>query len=113
MTIYITFLVIVFETSGILMNINTDLTLPYFASTYPSLSLQTSLVYSIFLSISHRLVWKQRNVFPIWKSSITIRFMYLPVKSIDVGLKASFVESILCKSGTNSGGIEEKASLDK
>lgn len=37
----------------------------------------------------------------------------LPVKSIAVGLKDSFEESILFNSGTNSGGIEEKASLDK
>lgn len=37
----------------------------------------------------------------------------LLVKSKAVGLKDSFAESILCKSGTNSGGIEEKASLDK
>ena len=37
----------------------------------------------------------------------------LPVKSIADGLKDSFTESIRCKSGTNSGGMEEKASLDK
>jgi hypothetical protein len=39
--------------------------------------------------------------------------LYLPVKSIAVGLKDSFEESILCKSGTRSDGIDEKASLDK
>ena len=37
----------------------------------------------------------------------------LPVKFNAVGLEDSFAESILCKSGTNSDGIEEKASLDK
>lgn len=37
----------------------------------------------------------------------------LPVKSIAVGLEDTFAESILCKSGTNSDGIEENASLDK
>jgi hypothetical protein len=39
--------------------------------------------------------------------------LYLPVKSIAVGLKDSFEESILCKSVTRSDGIDEKASLDK
>ena len=37
----------------------------------------------------------------------------LPVKSNAVGLEDSFAESILCKSGTNSNGIAENASLDK
>ena len=38
---------------------------------------------------------------------------YVPVNSKADGLKDSFVESILCKSGTNSGGIDVKASLVK
>lgn len=37
----------------------------------------------------------------------------LLVKPMEVGLKASFAESIFCKSGTSSCGMEEKASLDK
>lgn len=41
------------------------------------------------------------------------QWQHLLVKPKAVGLKASFAESILCKSGTSSCGIEEKASLDK
>lgn len=37
----------------------------------------------------------------------------LPVKSSALGLEASLAESILCKSGTKSCGIEEKDSLVK
>lgn len=43
----------------------------------------------------------------------TILPLLLPVKFTADGLIDSFEESILCKSWTSSGGIEEKASLDK
>lgn len=37
----------------------------------------------------------------------------VPVKSKAEGLTDSLNESILCRSGTNSGGMDENVSLDK
>lgn len=45
--------------------------------------------------------------------NLTSNKLPLPVKSIAVGLEDSLGDIILCKSGTNSGGILEKVSLDK